>query len=155
MPIATIKLRKQTYFVSINIHMKSFFRNTLFNSFSIFMISQILPGVKVAGGLPTFILGGVALTLLLVLLRPILNILTLPLNIVTLGFFSFLTNVIIFYLLTLFVSGISISSFTFPGVNYAGFVIPSIYFNTLFAFILVSFLQSIIVSFLSWLIKSK
>jgi len=133
--------------------MKSFFRNVLFNSFSIFLLSQLLPGVKVIGGLPTFFVGGIALTLLLVLLRPVLNILTLPLNLVTLGMFSFLTNVIIFYLLTVFVTGISITSFTFPGASYAGFVIPSIYLNTLFAFILVSFLQSVIVSFLSWLIK--
>ena len=133
--------------------MKSFFRNVLFNSFSIFLISQLLSGVKVTGGLPTFFIGGIALTLLLVLLRPVLNILTLPLNLVTLGMFSFLTNVIIFYLLTVFVTGISITSFTFPGASYAGFVIPSIYLNTLFAFILVSFLQSVIVSFLSWLIK--
>lgn len=135
--------------------MKNFLRNTLFNSFSIFAISQVISGVKVDGGLPTYILGGVALTILLVLLRPILNILTLPLNIVTLGFFSFLTNVIIFYLLTVFVSGISITAFTFPGLSYMGFVIPGFYFNVLFAFILVSFLQSLIVSFLNWLIKSK
>lgn len=135
--------------------MKSFFRNTLFNAFSIFAMSQILPGVVVSGGLFTYLLGGVALTFLLIVLRPILNLLALPLNILTLGFFSFLTNVIIFYLLTVFVTGISITSFYFPGVSYAGFIIPKIYFNTLFAFILVSFVQSVIVSFLVWLTKSK
>jgi hypothetical protein len=70
------------------------------------------------------------------------------------GFFSFLVNVVIFYLLTVLVVGISISSFTFPGYEYAGFIIPKIYVNTLFAFILVSFLQSIIVTFLSWLTKN-
>jgi hypothetical protein len=31
--------------------------------------------------------------------------------------------------------------------------VPKIFFNTLFAFILVALLQSLIVSFLSWLIK--
>ena len=134
--------------------MKSFVRNILFNSFSIFLISQILPGVKISGGFFTYILGGFALTLLFILLRPVLKLLTLPLNIITLGMFSFLTNVIIFYLLTVLVVGISITSFVFPGYEYAGFVIPKFYFNTLFAFILVSFLQSLIVSFLSWLIKN-
>lgn len=133
--------------------MKSLVRNTLFNAFSIFLISQILPGVKVSGGLLTYLIGGIALTLLLVILKPVLNILTLPLNLITLGMFSFLTNVIIFYLLTVLVIGITISAFTFHGVSYAGFIIPEIYFNTLFAFIVVSFLQSVIVSFLSWLIQ--
>lgn len=133
--------------------MKSFLRNTLFNSFSIFIISQVLSGVKVEGGFPTYIFGGIALTLLFVLLKPVLNIFALPLNILTLGMFSFLTNAIIFYLLTVFVGEISISSFTFQGYSYAGFIIPKFYFNTLFAFIIVSFMQSLIVSFLSWLIK--
>ena len=133
--------------------MKALLRNTLFNAFSIFLISQFLSGVRVSGGLFTYILGGLALTLLFVLVKPILNLLALPLNILTLGMFSFLTNVIIFYLLTVFVTDISITSFTFQGVAYAGFIIPKIYFNTLFAFIIVAFLQSIIVSFLNWLIK--
>lgn len=133
--------------------MKSFFRNCLFNAFSIFFLSSVLPGVKISGGFFTYILGGIALTLLFILLRPVLNLLSLPLNIVTLGMFSFLSNVLIFYLLTLFVTGISITNFTFPGLSYNGFVIPSIYFNTLFAFIIVSFLQSLCVSFLNWLIE--
>lgn len=131
--------------------MKSFLRNILLNAFSIFFISQILSGVKVSGGLPTYIIGGIALTLLLTLVKPVLNLLALPLNIVTLGMFSFLVNVIIFYLLTVFVMNISITAFTFQGYTYAGFVIPKIHFNILFSYIITSFLQSAIVSFLAWL----
>ena len=132
--------------------MKGFLRNVLFNAFSIFLLTQIIGGVKVTGGLPTYLFGGIALTILLVVLKPILNILSLPLNIITLGFFSFLTNIIIFYLLTVIVPGIAIGAFTFPGLTYSGFVIPSFYFNVLFAFLLVAFLQSLIVSFLTWLV---
>jgi len=133
--------------------MKSFIRNILFNAFSIFLISQVVSGMKVSGGLIAYLIGGFALTLLMVLLKPILKILTLPLNIITLGMFSFVINVIIFYLLTVFVPSIIISAFTFPGLSFSGFVIPSFYLNTLFAFILISFLQSVVVSFLTWLIK--
>lgn len=133
--------------------MKPFFRNCLFNAFSIFFLSQVLPGVKISGGIFTFLLGGVALTLLLVFLKPVLNLLALPFNIVTLGMFSFISNIIIFYLLTVLVTGISITSFTFSGFSYFGFVIPKIYLNTLFAFLIVAFLQSICVSFLNWLME--
>jgi putative membrane protein len=132
--------------------MRSFLRTILFNSFSIFILSQILPGVRVTGGIITYLLGGIALTVLLVILRPILNLLALPLNLLTLGMFSFLTNVIIFYLLTVFVTGINITAFTFPGASYAGFIVPSIHFNILFAFVIVAFVQSVIVSFINWLI---
>ncbi|MGA2911418.1 MAG: phage holin family protein [Candidatus Levyibacteriota bacterium] len=133
--------------------MKGFIRNVLFNAFSIFLLTQIVGGVKVTGGLPTYLFGGIALTILLVFLKPILNILSLPLNIITLGLFSFVTNIIIFYLLTVIVPGINIIAFTFPGFSYSGFVIPSFYFNVIFAFLLVAFLQSLIVSFLTWLVK--
>ncbi|MGA2968142.1 MAG: phage holin family protein [Candidatus Levyibacteriota bacterium] len=133
--------------------MKGFIRNVLFNAFAIFLISQVVSGVKVTGGLPTYLFGGVALTILLIFLKPVLNILSLPLNIITLGLFSFVTNIIIFYLLTVIVPGISITAFTFSGLSYSGFVIPSFYFNIIFAFLIVSFLQSITVSFLTWLVK--
>jgi putative membrane protein len=113
----------------------------------------MISGVKVNGGLITLLLAGIALTLLLKILKPVLSILMLPLNIVTLGIFSFLINVIIFYVLTILVVGISITSFTFQGISFAGFIIPHIYFNTFFAFVLVSLLQSAIVSLLNWIIK--
>jgi len=114
----------------------------------------MVSGMKVYGGLPTYLVAGFVLTLLLMILKPILNLLALPLNIITLGMFSFVINVIIFYVLTVLVVGIVISSFTFPGVSFAGFIVPKIYLNTIFAFVLVSFLQSFMVSFLSWLAKS-
>jgi putative membrane protein len=113
----------------------------------------MITGMKISGGLVTCIIAGFVLTLLMMILKPILNLLALPLNIITLGMFSFVINVIIFYILTILVVGIIISPFTFPGFSFAGFVVPSIYFNTIFAFVLVSFLQSFMVSFLSWLIK--
>jgi len=113
----------------------------------------MISGMKVSGGLATCIIAGLVLTLLMKIIKPILNLLALPLNVITLGTFSFVINVIIFYILTVLVAGIVISSFTFTGASFAGFVIPSIYFNTIFAFVLVSFLQSFMVSFLSWLIK--
>ena len=133
--------------------MKSFLRNTLINALSIFVLDQAVPGLSVSGGFLTLIAGGLALSLLFLVVKPVLNLISLPLNLVTLGLFSFLTNAIIFYLLTVFVTGITIASFTFPGFNFAGFVIPKIFFNTLFAFVIVALLQSLIVNFISWLIK--
>jgi putative membrane protein len=120
---------------------------------SLFILAQVVPGLAVHGGLVTFIAGGLALSLLFLIVKPILNLISLPLNLVTMGLFSFLINAIIFYLLTVFVTGISITSFTFPGFSFFGFIAPKIFFNTFFAFIIIALLQSLIVTFLSWLIK--
>ena len=133
--------------------MKSLLRNTLFNALSLFILSQAISGLKVSGGLITFIIGGLVLSLLFLVVKPLLNLISLPLNLVTMGLFSFLINAIIFYLLTVFVTGISITSFTFSGYSFSGFIVPRMYFNTFFAFIIIALLQSLIVTFLSWLIK--
>lgn len=133
--------------------MKSLLRNTFINSLSLFILAQTVPGLSVHGGLFTFIAGGLALALLFLIVKPILNLISLPLNLLTMGLFSFLINAIIFYLLTVFVTSISITSFTFPGFSFMGFIAPKIFFNTFFAFIIIALFQSAIVTFLSWLIK--
>ena len=132
---------------------KSLLRNTFINALSLFILAQIVPGLSIHGGLLTFIAGGLALSLLFLIVKPILNLISLPLNLVTMGLFSFLINAIIFYLLTVFVTSITITSFTFPGFSFSGFIAPKMFFNTFFAFIIIALLQSLIVTFLSWLIK--
>ena len=117
------------------------------------MLTLVLPGVKITGGIPTFIIGGIVLSLMFLIIKPILNIITLPLNFITLGSFSFFINVIILYLLTVFVPSISISSFAFSGLKFAGFIVPKLYINTFFSFVLASLLLSLIFTFLTWLIK--
>lgn len=133
--------------------MKTILRNIVFYSFAIFALTEFLPGVKILGGLPTYIFAGFVLSLMFLIVKPVLNLITLPLNIITLGTFSFVINVIILYLLTLFVPNIEITSFTFPGFVYSGFIIPKIYFNLVLSYIASGLVLSIIVTFLTWLIK--
>jgi putative membrane protein len=45
-------------------------------------------------------------------LKPIINILTLPLNIITLGFFSLVVNGALFWYLGTIVNGFSVDTFT-------------------------------------------
>lgn len=133
--------------------MKSIFRATLINASALFMLTQILPGVKVSGGLTTFVLGGFVLCILFKVLKPILSIISLPLNILTLGLASFLINVVLFYIATALIPGISISAFTLQGFSFSGFVIPTVNLNTLLAYAAAGLGQSVIVSFISWLRK--
>lgn len=133
--------------------MKSIVRRIVFYSVALFLVAQALEGVKIGGGLTTYAVGGVVLSILFLLVKPILNIVTLPLNIATLGLFSFLTNSIILYLLTILVPNIAISAFKFNGFSFWGFVIPKLQINNFFAFIVASVLLSLILGFLKWLMK--
>ena len=112
-----------------------------------------MDGVKVSGDITSYILGGVILYLLFSILKPILNIISLPLNFLTLGLFSFLINVIILYILTVFAPNIAITSFLFKGLSFAGFTIPRVFVGTFFAYVLASFFLSAIIGFLTWITK--
>jgi putative membrane protein len=133
--------------------MKTVLRKTLQTALALFLTSQLLPGLKIQDGLINYLIGGFVLSILYFVVRPIIHIVTLPLQFVTLGLFSFLTNAIILYLLTVFYPSISVESFKFAGFRYAGFVIPAMSFNGLFAFIAVAFALTSVLSFINWLHK--
>ena len=133
--------------------MKSIVRNILIYSLALFALSQIISGVEISGGLPTFLLGGAVLSVMFIVVKPVLNLVALPLNILTLGFFSFFSNVILLFLLTIVVVDIKVSPFVFPGFSYSGFVLPRSEVNQIFAFIVSGLLLSAIITVLTWLIK--
>ena len=59
---------------------------------------------------------GACLTLFNMFLKPIINVLTLPLNVITLGFFSLVVNGLLFWYLGTIIKGFSVTTFS------AGFV---------------------------------
>ena len=113
----------------------------------------MVSGVVVEGGLLTLLIAGFSLTLLDLIVKPILNIISFPINLITLGLFSIVTNAIILYLLTVFVPGVVIKAFAFPGSSIGGITITKMEFNTLTTFLIASFILSIIVTTINWLIE--
>ena len=133
--------------------MKSFLRASSVNGLSLFLLGQALEGVTITGGLRVFALGGMFLTILGITLKPIFNLISLPLNMVTLGMFSFFSNAILLYILTILVTEIKIQAFSCPGFSWAGFIIPEMHFNTIFAYVISASLLSIIQGIINWLIN--
>ncbi|MBI4084429.1 MAG: phage holin family protein [Candidatus Levybacteria bacterium] len=133
--------------------MKWLLRNTAFYAFALFLLPFIVSGVHIAGGLTTFLIGGFVLTIMLLIIKPIINIISLPLNIITLGLFSALTNVVILYLLTVLVPNITVSPYVFDGTTYAGFHIPRVSLNLFFAYTVAAVVLSAIIGCITWLTK--
>lgn len=132
--------------------MKGLLRNVIIYSGALYFLPHIVAGVVISGGLWTYLFGGLMLAIMMAVIKPILNVISFPFNIVTLGVFSIFTNALILYLLTIFVTGIIIRPYTFAGANVAGFIIPALSFNTLFAFLAAAFILSAIVTGIKWLI---
>lgn len=133
--------------------MKSIVRRIAIYTFTLSILPIIIPGVSIDGGFMTLLGGGIALSLMFLILKPILNLISFPVNAITLGLFSIFTNALIIYLLTIFVTGILVNPFTYRSSNIFGFITPNIFFNQFFAYVITAFITSIIVSCLSWLME--
>ena len=96
----------------------------LFSVFALWLTSQALPGIAITGGWQTILFAGFILCLLVLIVAPILKILFIPINLLTFGLLAWFVNVIVIYLLTLFVPEIQVNAWTFGGWSWAGFVIP-------------------------------
>ena len=133
--------------------MKALLRSFAFNGGALWITASILPGLIITGGLKGLMISTLALMVINFLLVPLIKILLLPLNLLTLGIFAWLTNVLALYFLTAVVPSIKIMPFVYAGANYSGFIIPAMTLNSLQVTILASLLIGLVSHFLYWLMK--
>lgn len=81
----------------------------LLTALAVVVLAIILPGVNVEG-YGSAIIVAIVIALLRMLVKPILVILTLPITIVTLGFFLLIINAIIILMADYFVGGFQVAS---------------------------------------------
>jgi putative membrane protein len=95
---------------------------------AIMLTVYLVPGVTITGGWVSILLAALVWSVITMVIRPVLSILTLPITIVTFGIFSFVLNALLFWAMTLIVPGFLVSGF------------------------LAALLGALVVSILSWLI---
>ncbi|MBI2612305.1 phage holin family protein [Candidatus Kaiserbacteria bacterium] len=78
---------------------------------AVMLTVNIVPGISVSGGWTTVFLVAVVWSVIVMVIRPVLSILTLPITIITLGLFSFVLNALLFWAMTLVVSGFVVTGF--------------------------------------------
>lgn len=86
------------------------FIRLLLTAIIVMLIAYLLDGVHV-DGFGTAVLVAIVLALLNLFVKPILNIFTLPLTIITLGLFSLVINAIVILICDYIVGGFDIASF--------------------------------------------
>lgn len=119
-----------------------FVKPVINTAITLFILAWILPTVAYADWI-TLTLAAIVLTVLQKLISPLLKLLFLPINIVTLGFFSILINVSLLWLATHLVPGFQIQSMTVLGIS----------LNQFFSLWLVSILISVLRSLVGIIIK--
>ena len=80
------------------------------NAGCLLLLARLLPAVQVSG-FGTALVVALVLGLLNTVIRPVLILLTLPVNLLTLGLFTFVINGFLFWLAARILDGFSVSSF--------------------------------------------
>lgn len=106
--------------------------NLLVNGFAVFVAAYLLPGVEVDNFL-TAVIVAIVLGLVNAIIKPIFVLLTLPINILTIGLFTFVINALLVMLVSSIVSGFEVTNFWWA--------------------VVFSVVLSVISSFLHWLSK--
>lgn len=82
----------------------------IINAATLLLIARFVPGVAVDGWYAAFI-AALVLGLVNAIIRPIFILLTLPINIITLGLFTFVINALLFWFVSSFVDNFDVAGF--------------------------------------------
>lgn len=131
-----------------------FLRSIAINLAGIYIASQILSGVIVyVGGYQTLLLAAVIISLANLLVKPIINILLLPIHLITLGLFRWVANLVVLYMVTWFLPSLRIQAFNFTGLNLQYVIIPAFHLSAFGAFIVATLTLTLTFHLLYWLLQ--
>lgn len=133
--------------------MKAFLRHILINLLVIYLVDASFSGFSILHDAKTLITAAVIWLLLNKIVKPVIKLLLLPINLITLNLFSWAIGLITLFLLPLIVNGINISPYDFPGFDYQGFSIPTFHLNLFLSFVVASVLLNFFHNFIVWIIK--
>lgn len=129
-------------------------RSIAINLASVFIAAQILSGViSYVGGYQTLLFASLIIAVVNLFVRPIINLLLLPINLITLGMFRWLSNLVTLYIVTWLVPNLQVHSFVYPGLDLKYLIIPQIHFSAFGAFLVATFTLTLTFHFIYWLLQ--
>lgn len=90
--------------------MSGFFLRWLFNAIAIYLTTRIIQGLQIPD-FTTALIAALVLGIVNAFIRPIVLLLTLPINLLTLGLFTLIVNTLMLYLVAAVVRSFVITSF--------------------------------------------
>jgi putative membrane protein len=78
---------------------------------AVLLTLYLVPGVTVSGGWVNIFLLALVWSVITMVIKPVLSLLTLPITIITFGIFSLILNALLFWAMTLIVPGFTVAGF--------------------------------------------
>lgn len=126
--------------------MRSFIRSIVYYVFALWFAGLLIDSLSISGNLWGMLSAGFMLTLMMMLLKPLLSLVFLPINILTLGLLGWLVNVAVLYLWSVFVPNVAISPWTFPGLASDWLTLSPVPLSLPWTLVILSLVISLIVS---------
>lgn len=129
-------------------------RTIAINAASVYIAAQILSGIiTYVGGYQTILMAALIIAVVNLFVRPVVNLLLLPIHLVTLGVFRWIANLVTLYIVTWLVPNLQVHAFTFPGVNLHYLIIPQTSFSPFGAFVVATITLTFSFHFMYWILQ--
>jgi uncharacterized membrane protein YvlD (DUF360 family) len=131
---------------------KKILRTFVTEGTALYLTTQIADGLHFAKGTQSLVITALALTFAAFIVKPVINILILPINLVTFNFFKWASHGIVLFLVDLALVEFSITSFSFSGLQTDWFSLPAIFLEQgVVAYLAFSFLIAFISGVIHWI----
>lgn len=131
--------------------MKGFVQEIAINSVALFVTTNIFTGLNISGGFWGIFTAAVLISIGFRILKPVINLITLPLNVITFGLFQLLVIAFIVFLITLIYPQMQISAFQFSGLQIYGISISPFFVSLFLSYIIISGTIYLVNKSLFWL----
>ncbi len=131
--------------------MKGLIRSVLVFSLGIWIIATYVGGISFGNEPKILFLSALAIALGNIIVVPLINLLLLPINILTLGSFRWISAVLLLVIVSLIIPGFSVHAFQLHSLATPFFTLPALSINLFFAYILTAFLLNVFANFFFWL----
>lgn len=125
----------------------------LIECFALYLVSRFTSGLDFENGIVSLAITGVSLGIASFLVKPVINVLILPLNLLTFGVFKFLTNAIMLYIVDLVLREFNVGTFHFLGFSNPLLDIPQFSIPAPFSYVGFSLAISLVTGVFYWLVS--
>lgn len=133
--------------------MKKLLLKFLTNAAAIYLATKVVPGISYNGGWETLAMIAAVLALVNMFIKPLVMLLALPVEILTLGLFGLIINAAMLFLVAYLVPQFKIEQFYFSGASLYGITAGAMNIPRWGTAVIGSVLISAITGFLGWLAK--
>lgn len=123
--------------------MRSLIAKIVSTMVSFYIASSLISGFKIEPTWQSYLIASLIFLLFNLLVTPLIKLLLLPINLLTLGLFRWITQVLVIYLFDILYTGITISSYYFAGFTSSIVALPAGNLSSFWVYCLSALIMSI------------